>query len=206
MIHINKVVPDIHPSVHSKVVYLLCLLLSVMFFSVKSHAVVPFAITPEESKVLPPYCRGVKSSVPMHYGNHFCYGLNFINRANREFRNQKDKSFYLQKAASQFRSVIGHTEPKNSDGRYNTYLGVVSRYQADVFEIMGKTGEAIKANEASIRYLPKQTKAYIQLSNVFKRKGMLKEAREVLKRGLKQKPKSKILKRRLDKLSEQSGK
>lgn len=209
MIPINRIFFQVttifyrNSEIRKKVIFFLSMfiLISGTCLFASAYAVVPFAITPEERKMLPHYCRGGKFGVPVHYSNHLCYGLNFINRADKTLKNGTDKQFYLAKAVGEFQAVISHTQKKNTDGRYNTYLSVVSRYQAEVFERQQKFGEAIRAYEQSIRYHPKQSKAYSQLSDMFKRRGMTKEAREILERGLKQMPNSKSLKRRLNRLS-----
>lgn len=168
--------------------------------SFKAQALLPFGATPEEKKALPAYCRGSKPKIPTYYLNHYCYGLNFVNRANRSFSNQKEEKAYLGSAMGEFEAAIGHTEQRNADGRYNAYLGIVSRSLGEVYERLGKRFDAISAYQKSIRYLPKQTQAYSRLSEIYKKLGMNKEAREILVQGLKQVPKSKSLKRKLTKL------
>lgn len=179
------------------------LLLLVLLVPLTAHATLPFAATPEEKKLLPGFCGGSVGRGPgpaLVYGNHFCYGLNFLNRGNRTFGNKKDRTYYYNQAVGEMQSTINRTEKANASGKYNRGLGVVYRYQAEALERLGRLIKAIEGYQKSIRYLPKQTRAYINLSNIYKRQGLKKDAKEVLEQGLKAMPKSKALKKRLNRL------
>lgn len=165
-----------------------------------SHALLPFQPSAEELRALPGFCRGHKPPIKMYYSSHYCNGLKSLNRAYRPSISVKDRNYYLSDAAQKFKEVIEHTEDLNEYGHYDTYLGLVYRYQADVYRRMGEYGKTIKGYLTAIHYNPKGIRAYLELSNLYKRRGLKKDAKEVLEQGLEAVPDSKVLKHLLEKL------
>lgn len=104
---------------------LLFIVLGCMFAS-NASALKPFAPTPAEIRMLPPYCAarlgspGAANSADiwkqrLGAGNylhihHYCYALNFMNRARTE-SNKNDRQHYLNNAMNNFDYVIKHWSP-----------------------------------------------------------------------------------------------
>lgn len=102
------------------------LLLSGLLFASHASAVKPFAPTLPEIRMLPPYCAarlgapgaaasadswkqrlGAENYLHIH---HYCYGLNFMNRA-RAAANKNDRKYYLQQAVNNFNYVLQRWSP-----------------------------------------------------------------------------------------------
>jgi tetratricopeptide (TPR) repeat protein len=66
----------------------------------------------------------------------------------------------------------------------------------------GKTAEAIQHYQLAIKAQPKYSQAYARLSDLYVELNQPDEARKVLESGLKAKPKSRMLQRRMQKLGE----
>lgn len=168
--------------------------------STAASARLPFKPSAAELKALPGFCRGQKSPIPMHYGNHFCYGLKFLNRAYKSLGNKSDREWYLSEAVRHFAEAIDHTLDQKQPAHYAIYLGLLYRYQADAYKWQKKYTKAITGYQTAIKYNPKDTRAYASLSNLYKSRGLKQEAREVLEQGLKVLPNSKLLKKKLARL------
>jgi tetratricopeptide (TPR) repeat protein len=130
---------------------------------------------------------------------HFCHGKKFVIRADKTI-GTKEESYNLKRAIGEFDYVLLHTAAENKNGRYNNYLALTSKEKARVLKRLNATLEAIQMYQQAIKYNPKSTRAYAELSDLYKSLGMNDEARKMLEVGLKQDPKSKSLQRRLDKL------
>jgi len=167
-----------------------------------------YAITPEEAKLLPPICQ-VKSenekqrtkSILGPAALHFCQGFKSVNRANRSLGNRKQERENLTAALGEFEYVLGHTKQDNINGRYNNVLAMTSIEKGKVYYRLGQKAEAMQMYHQAIQYNPKLPQAYAGLSEIYLDLGQVEEARKVLETGLKQAPKSKSLKRRVEKLS-----
>lgn len=167
-----------------------------------------YAITPDEARLLPPICH-VKSELDLQRRRsvlgpsslHFCHGLKNVIRANRNIGDRKQERQNLNSALAEFEYVLGHTKKDNINGRYNNVLAMTSVEKGKIYYRLDQTAEAMQMYHQAIKYNPKLSQAYAGLSDIHLGLGQVEEARKVLETGLKQAPKSKSLKRRIEKLS-----
>lgn len=101
-------------------------LVSVLLLSNQALALKPFSPTPEEVRMLPPFCAarlgapgaagaadlwkqrlGANNYIHIH---HYCYALNFMNRARFE-TNKADRKHYLNEAIGNFDYVLKRWSP-----------------------------------------------------------------------------------------------
>lgn len=166
----------------------------------------PFGPTRQELKLLPSYCTDKlvtknKARLQQLFGNrdwqhihHYCFALNFINRARNALVNDSRQRYYLQNAASNLNYMITHTGPD-----FILLPEIYIKY-GNVLEMQGKTLEAIDSYHKAIKVKPDYTSGYIALSEYYKGIGDIKQARKFLELGLENNPDSKSLKRRLSRL------
>ena len=159
-----------------------------------------------ELKQLPGYCtdklRGNNREklLPI-FGNdwvhlhHYCFALNFVKRANMEIRNEIKRKFHLKRAGDNFQYMIDATTPE-----FVLMPELYVKY-GKLLEKQGHTTRAIDLYMRSIKFKPDYVKAYAALGDFFKVNGDIEQARKFLEMGLKQKPKSRSLKRRISRLS-----
>lgn len=104
----------------------LLFLVSGCIFASHASALKSFAPTPAEIRMLPPYCAarlgapGAATSADMwkqqlgagnyQHLHHYCYALNFMNRARIE-SNKNDRKYYLNNAIRNFDYVIKRWKP-----------------------------------------------------------------------------------------------
>ncbi|MDH5436545.1 MAG: tetratricopeptide repeat protein [Gammaproteobacteria bacterium] len=123
--------------------------------------------------------------------HHHCAGLNFINRANKSWSDKENKKFNLNRARTNFEYMVDHTDSSFS------YLTDVYFQLGNVYKMQKDFTQAAVHYNKSIDLNKKYTKPYKALSDIFIKAGEFEKAIEVLERGLKHKPKSKSLNRRL---------
>ena len=123
--------------------------------------------------------------------HHHCAGLNFLNRANKSWNNKENKKFNLNRARTNFEYMVEHTDKSFS------YLTDVHFQLGNVYKMQKNYSQAAKEYNKSIELNKKYTKPYKALSDIFVKSGQFEKAIEILEEGLKNKPKSKSLKRRL---------
>jgi tetratricopeptide (TPR) repeat protein len=126
--------------------------------------------------------------------HHFCDCVRFTYRARRNWRNKEQYKYNLNNALSGCGYVLGHTSP----GFYMRPLVLIQ--MGEVLTLQKHYGKAESALKQAISLNPKEAKAYVKLSTVYKRKKNLKGAAEILRQGLLQVPDSQLLKRRLERV------
>jgi tetratricopeptide (TPR) repeat protein len=163
-----------------------------------------YAITPEERRLLPPICQAGQQRMKSILGPHklhFCEGFKYIIRANSSMGDRNKELKKLSLSLGEFEYVLSHTKQDNVNGQYNNVLAMTSLEKGKVYNRMGQGIEAMKMFHQAIKYNPKLPQAYAGLSDIYLDLDQAEEAREVLETGLKQAPKSRSLKRRIEKLS-----
>jgi tetratricopeptide (TPR) repeat protein len=163
--------------------------------------------TDADFALLPPYCKArygktTKADVAnwkrkmgrgWTYVHHYCSGLDYLNKANMAFDEGK-RTLLLNDAVKQFSYVQEHTgskfilQPEITTQKGRAYLK------------LGQDGAALQEFHNAIKLNPKYTPAYSELSDYYSDNNDPEQARKILEQGLRQKPKSKSLQRRLDKL------
>ena len=200
--------------------YFFVFLFGLIIFINNSGAYAVQAWTPseQEQKLLPRYCqdkfgakkdrsKAIKWSRKFggawQHLHHYCAGLNFINRANRSWDDKENKKFNLNRARTNFEYMVNHT-----DKSFVLLTDVYYRL-GEVYKMRNNFSEASKQYSKSIELNPKYVKPYRGLSDIYIKSGQFDKAIEILEAGLKKKPKSKSLKRKLSeakkKLKEKSN-
>ena len=163
-----------------------------------------YAITPDEARLLPPICNAAgkqQLAVLGPHKLHFCQGFKYVIRANASMGDRRQERENLTTALGEFGYVLSHTKRDNINGRYNNVLAMTSIEKGKVYYRLGQAIEAMQMYHQAIKYNPKLAKSYAGLSDIYLDLDQVDEARKVLETGLKQVPKSKSLKRRVEKLS-----
>ncbi|MCP5006192.1 MAG: tetratricopeptide repeat protein [Planctomycetes bacterium] len=125
--------------------------------------------------------------------HHYCNALNSINKASETPKPDKKKD-NLTKAIRTLKDVISKTEPKFIL-RPELFLKLGESYSK-----LRQYSEAIGSFTSALKIKANYSSAYASMSDTYKIMGEKDKAIEVLKNGLKHKPNSKRLKRRLEKL------
>jgi len=162
-----------------------------------------YAITPNEARLLPPICNATgeqQLAVLGPHKLHFCHGFKSVIRANAHMGDRKQERENLIAALGEFEYVLNHTKQDNINGRYNNVLAISSIEKGKVYSRLDQKSEALQMYYQAIKYDPKHPQAYAGLSDIYLDLDQVEEARKVLETGLKQVPKSKSLKRRVEKL------
>lgn len=168
-------------------------------------------INADELPLLPKYCQvkceyGINRNNPevkrwidifgwnnyLHV-HHYCFALNFEHRAVLA-PNKIQRNYAYQEAVRNYDYVLKHWQ-----------AGFALIPEAHVrkgldLEKMGQSGAAAQEYQAAIRANPKYPAGYAALSDWYKRYGSKKDAVATLEKGLKQIPKSRVLRRRLARL------
>jgi len=161
----------------------------------------------QDTQFLPQYCKdrakGGQSSefnkwrktfgeafIHMH---HFCNGV-YAEQKARNTINQHERNRWLANVISEMQYV-----GKHCNTRCVLYSELHSRWGWALGE-KGQLADAIQHYQLAIKAKPKYALAYARLSDLYVKLNQPGEARKVLEAGLKTKPGSRTLKRRLDKL------
>jgi len=168
--------------------------------------------TDEDYAVLPPYCKYAQAA-PLQgdpgakiwrdrlgdgysHVHHYCWGLfNSIKAQTNPDKN--DRTFTLDYAIKDMQYVQKNAPPQ---------FVLQPRISYDIGQIREELGDNAGAMEAyyqSIKLNPKLPRPYAALSDLFKKQNNTKEALAILEQGLKYKPKSKVLLKRLALLSKE---
>lgn len=169
-------------------------------------------IKPKEFALLPKYCK-VKctygndrnnpeaSSWGKYFGwenyvhlHHYCFAISFENRAN-SISNYKDKVFAYNQADRNYAYVLDKWEPGF------ILLPEVNVKRGKLLEKLGRQGESFKYYTEAVKANIKYSRGYAALSDWHKKYGKIEDAKKVIEDGLKVKPKSRMLIRRLKKLN-----
>ncbi|MBE0437705.1 MAG: tetratricopeptide repeat protein [Methylomicrobium sp.] len=169
-----------------------------------------FDVSDTELAMLPPYCaarygktspeqaalwqrRIGKNWIHMH---HYCHGLRALN--NSMLSTDKNKrTEHLNRALNQFDYVLEHGSKRFP------LLPELHAKKGEAYVRLNQTGQAVKEYNTAISINPKYTKAYAGLSNLYRKQNQKQEAITILKKGLKYNPNSKVLKLRLQKLTQE---
>jgi len=182
-------------------------LLCLMPFSNSVIAAAPQYIPVDaEIRYLPAYCaaklRGIDEQrwraiigKDFQHLHHMCYAQNARRKARTE-RDEQSRQYLNSVALKEY----GYMETHVSLGF--ALLVAVYLEKADVFWSMKQNAKAEAYYLKAIKFKPDYVKSYASYSNFLKRTGQKERAREVLEQGLKVKPASKSLKRRLKKLKD----
>ena len=164
--------------------------------------------TDEDFAALPPYCEvklrstnkaainkwssifGPKNWVHIH---HYCAAMNDARKANLEINSNK-KIKRLKDAVYNY----GYIEKQCQKNFVLMPEVFVKRAQA--LHLLGDSGSAIHDYKKAIHTNPKYIYAYSKLADLYLELNLKKEAADIINKGLKIKPKSKSLNRRLKKL------
>jgi len=124
--------------------------------------------------------------------HHYCAGLHTFNLAQKTFDKKRQRQL-LHSALPE----INYTEQRvKSNFRLLPYMFVT---KGEIYNQLGNTSNAIKYYNMAINKNKKITKAYSRLADIYYKLGQKEAALEVINNGLKYKPNSKSLKRRLKK-------
>ena len=158
----------------------------------------------QDTKLLPQYCkdrakgiqsaefakwRGTMGEAFIHV-HHYCDGIYAENKA-RITIDQKERKRWLRNVKGQMEYVSRHCSAKCV-----LYPELHTRWGWALAED-GQSSEAIKHFQMAIRAKPTYTSAYVKLSDLYLETNQLDNARRVLEQGLKAKPGSRSLQRRL---------
>jgi tetratricopeptide (TPR) repeat protein len=167
---------------------------------------------PREVAMLPRYCaytQGFRDHVPggnnpaeiqrwssmlgetFNAMHHYCYGLIKTNRGVLLSRTEQSRRFYLNDAIGEFDYVLDHAPPDF------VLLPEILMKKGENLIRLDQVGNGNLLLERAIELKPDYWPAYAVMSDSYKKKGDLKNAREVLERGLLASPNAMALKERL---------
>jgi len=197
---------------HKKILLALSSIITILFHNY-AIGVGSFRPTEQELKLLPPYCK--PKAVNMHsntgpfqkyrplikkwrnilgpdydHAHHYCEALQYINKTYNE-ADQEKRNFYYKIALNNIAYMEQHAS------KHFILNGEIAYYKGKILEKTGKVPLAIKAYTKSIKLKPKFSAPYKSLFDIYIKLGMIDNAREVLKKGLKNNPKSKSLRKRI---------
>jgi len=164
----------------------------------------------QDTKLLPPYCqdrakgikspefskwRGTMGGVYQHI-HHYCNGI-YAEKKARGTIDPRERGRWLRSVKGEMEYVSRHCSAKCA-----LYPELQSRW-GWALAADGQPSEAVEHFQLAIRAKPKYAPAYAKLSDLYIEINQPDEARRVLNEGLKAKPGSSMLKRRLKKLEAQ---
>jgi tetratricopeptide (TPR) repeat protein len=180
--------------------------ISLIFFSQWSHSI---DLTDEEVARLDPICQARMKAGSSEYAmwakrlasgwqdsHHYCFGTHFLNLANKTIDKDKRRGL-LNSAAAEMEYTRIHTSDEYKL-KPKIYYDI-----GQVREGLDDEAGAIQAYFYSIKLNPNLPKPYAALSDLYKKQNNSKQAIAILEEGLKYKPKSKTLLKRLEKLSKE---
>lgn len=183
------------------------------FMSSTANAIEPFAVTPGELALMPPYCqakygvdrgnraisdkwRGIYGDQNWMNMHHYCDALKYIVRANRSLSNKANLKYDLVQAAKGIEHLLKAEQtpdwilrPEAEVHLGNIYLRLSQMGQ-------GSEGRAVQAFEQAIAIGPDYAPAYSALSDYYADRKLGQKALNVAEEGLKHVPDSKPLLRR----------
>lgn len=163
--------------------------------AVSAWAVAPVQPTEEEFRSLPEVCvkrlKGTMGRDEMRmypHLHHYCFGLNFVNRASRS-KSAQSRGFNLGNAIDNFDYMVKYLPP----GHWMRPQVYVDKGKAHVQA--AQNVEAIALFNRAISENPGFEPAYLQLIQALKRTGAQSSALEIATAGLRHIPASGLLKR-----------
>ena len=187
------------------------ILLPLYFVFYSMHAFPAWPESESDFSLLPPYCKArgedahgqIYSTWSKRIGNpfldihHYCAGLHTVRLANQTTE-PIQKKYHLQQAVAEMEYVIRASVKRS--GR-EPIISEIYTQQGKVLLRLDRIPEALNAFQKAIQIKKDYAPAYIAMADLYISQGNDQEALDVVNRGLKYAPKSKGLKRRLDKLS-----
>lgn len=126
--------------------------------------------------------------------HHYCWALNYANRADKHWNDKVALSYSLRNAAENFKYMLDHATPGFfMRPEIHLRLGKVLLRAKSPFE-------AEQNFQKAIQIKPDYVPAYLALSDFYKETGSLNKAISLLKEGLKHAPSSRSLARRYQEL------
>ena len=126
-----------------------------------------------------------------HAMHHYCWGLMKTNRGVLLARSEQWRRFYLNDAIGEFDYVIDHAPPDF------VLLPEILMKKGENLIRLGQDGSGNLQLLRAIELKPDYWPPYAVMSDYYKKTGDLKNAREVLEKGLLASPDAKALKERL---------
>ncbi|HMF52151.1 MAG TPA: hypothetical protein VK603_26065 [Candidatus Saccharimonadales bacterium] len=126
-----------------------------------------------------------------HHMHHYCWGLMKSNRGVLLARDEQSRRFYLNDSIGEFDYVIAHAPPGF------VLLPEFFMKKGENLIRLGQHGSGILQLLRAIELKPDYWPPYAALSDHYKKTGDLKNAREVLQKGLSASPDATVLKERL---------
>ena len=123
--------------------------------------------------------------------HHYCWGLMKTNRGVLLARSEQSRRFYLSDAISEFDYVLDHAPPDF------VLLPEILMKKGENLIRLDQVGSGNQQLQRAIELKPDYWPPYAVMSDYYKKKGDLKNAREVLEKGLLASPDAKALKERL---------
>ena len=189
--------------------------ISLFLFSQWSYGSLNRPKTDEDFALLPPYCKARKLMEETRYVDpslqklwmtrlgsdfqhvhHYCWGLFDLYNAHKIFDKAR-RDELLFSAIEEMHYVQQHAAPQF------VLQPKISYDIGQIREELGDNSGAMQAYYQSIKLNPKLPMPYAALSDLFKKQKNTKEAIAILEQGLKYKPKSKALLKRLAQLSKE---
>lgn len=129
--------------------------------------------------------------------HHYCWGLWQVMEAHKILDSKEGRDFTFKQAIQNMQYVQNEAPP--------TFVlqPKISYDIGQIREELGDNSGAMQAYYQSIKLNPKLPKPYAAISDLFKKQNNTKEAIAILEQGLKYKPKSKALLKRLAQLSKE---
>ncbi len=180
----------------------------IIFFGL-AEVTYAFPKTDAEYAALPPYCTvrsreqntanyaswnnklGPKNFIHIH---HYCSALNHINNSYKQTKPIL-RMRELNNAIGGLDYMFDHAEPSF------ILMPEIHLKKGDVFRLLKKYGDAITEYHQSIQIKADYIPPYRKIADIYIELGDKKSAIDILQKGLKQKPNSKSLKRRLKSLT-----
>jgi tetratricopeptide (TPR) repeat protein len=156
-----------------------------------------FEISASEARMLPKFCKTGFTNLTQKeriWMNHLCPGLNALNHAKLIYDDNSIKKYALQSAFRHFEYTLGHA----TNTSYNAFIFLK---RGEAYELSGDVVKALSDYQKALVLKPKNIAIHIALIDIYIKLGDLDNARELVSRGLKIKPKSKSLLRRKKKLN-----
>lgn len=162
----------------------------------------------QEMAMLPPYCKekiekkdpALNQSWANRFGkeywlhlHHYCYGLNFINRAHRSLGDKQARNHHLKNAENNIQYMLDRSEGFFLRPEILTQMGKVQQE-------LDRPAEAANYFQKAIGEAPDYAPAYAALADFYVKLGEREKAVELLTKGLEHVPNAASLQRRLKEL------
>lgn len=165
-----------------------CVVLGMALFG-SANGAEPFAPTPSERVLLPEYCQdrlanknfkkwGTVLGDGYNHIHHYCFALNFINRAKAKVRDVPGRKHALQSASNNLDYVMERTDDKYVLAPdFHIARGEIRMMQGDMVEAQLSFTRATELK-------PDYPKGWLALSDLFQRSNRHDQARQALEEGL----------------------